>query len=127
MPVIEVSVGELLDKFSILEIKLSQLKSEEQKANVSNEIASQQNTVSEYMASSEISETYFALKKVNLLIWQGMDRVFEIGESPTEEYDPLTREITRLNMERAFLKKKIDLLSNSKFTEEKSYFIANEK
>jgi hypothetical protein len=125
MPVIEVSVGELLDKFSILEIKLSQLKSEEQKVNVSNEINSQKNAVYDYLAAPKINETYLALKQVNLLIWQGMDRVFEIGDSPTKEYDPLTREITRLNMERAFLKKKIDSLSNSKFTEEKSYFISN--
>jgi len=127
MPVIEVSVGELLDKFSILEIKLSQLKSAEQKANVSNEINSQKNAVYDYLAAPEINVTYLALKQVNLLIWEGMDRVFEIGDSPTKEYDPLTREITRLNMERAFLKKKIDSLSNSKFTEEKSYFISNDQ
>jgi hypothetical protein len=127
MPIIEVSVGELFDKFSILEIKLSQLKSEEQKSNVRNEIASQQKAIYEYLELSKINETYLALKEVNLLIWQGMDRVFEIGDSPTGEYDPLTREITRLNMERAFLKKKIDLLSNSKLTEEKSYFIVQEK
>jgi hypothetical protein len=127
MPLIEVSVGELLDKFSILEIKSSLLKSDEQKVNVRNEILSQKNAVDEYLTSSEINESYLALKQVNLLIWQGMDRVFEIGDSPTKEYDPLTREITRLNMERAFLKKKIDLLSNSKFTEEKSYFILNDQ
>jgi hypothetical protein len=127
MPMIEVSVGELFDKFSILEIKLSQLKSEKQKSNVRNEIASHKNAIHEYLELSEINETYQTLKEVNRLIWQGMDRVFEIGESPTEEYDPLTREITRLNMERAFLKKKIDSLSNSELTEEKSYFIVHEK
>ena len=126
MPLIEVSVGELLDKFSILEIKSSFLRSDDQKANVRNEIASQQNAISHFLSEPGINEVYVQLKQVNLLIWQGMDRVFEIGDSPTTEYDPLTREITRLNKERSYLKKKIDILSNSNLTEEKSYFTPGE-
>ena len=126
MPLIEVSVGELLDKYSILEIKSNFLKSDEQRTNVRNEVASQENIVYKFLSEPEIHDVYLQLKQVNLLIWQGMDRVFEIGDSPTAEYDPLTREITRLNKERSYLKKKIDVLSNSTITEEKSYFTQGE-
>lgn len=122
MPIIEVSVGELLDKFSILEIKLEKLSLQSQKRNVQAEIESHQQVVNKYLFSEPVNLAYNELKDVNGLIWNGMERVFEIGDTPTKEYDPLTREITRLNMKRSFLKKEIDTLSNSKLTEEKSYF-----
>jgi hypothetical protein len=125
MPYIEVSVGELLDKYSILEIKHEMLSDDAQKKNVNLEIMSHKSVIAEYFSQNEIQKAYLELKAVNKDIWNGMDKVFEIGDTPTKDYDPLTREITRLNMQRAYLKKEIDKLSKSNLTEEKSYFKGN--
>jgi hypothetical protein len=126
MPQADVSVGELLDKFSILEIKAKLLRSELQLRNVLTEVASLKPSVMEYLNNPNIEKLYQNLKQVNLEIWEGMDEVFEIGPNPSPNYEPLCRHITKLNQDRSYIKKRIDLDSGSVLTEEKSYFVPNE-
>jgi hypothetical protein len=122
MPIVEVSVGELLDKWSILEIKKFKLIKDSQQANILREMNALRETCYKYLEHDEILSAYELLYKVNLRIWDGMDELYELDTNLSQHYINLTNEITELNKERAYLKKKIDKASNSDFSEEKSYF-----
>jgi hypothetical protein len=122
VPAVEVSVGELLDKYAILEIKVNMLASAKKVFNVEQEMVHLSLAVSPYLEEPIIRSLYEELKTVNHRIWCGMDEIFAIGESYSPNYENLCREVTKLNQDRSYLKKKIDLESNSSLTEEKSYF-----
>lgn len=122
MPLIEVSVGELLDKWSILEIKFAKLQKEKQQENISKEMTALSNSCADYLKDEEIKELYQEMYKVNLEIWEGMDQLYEIDPSNSEAFIELTNSITELNKQRAYVKRKIDTLAKSQFSEEKSYF-----
>ena len=122
MPKIEVSVGELLDKFSILEIKVSLLEVPLQILNVKKEISYLSESVNPYLEHPDVNSLYAKLKAVNVEIWRGMDQVFAIGDTHSANYERLCRRVTKLNQDRSYLKKQIDIDTNSNLTEEKSYF-----
>jgi hypothetical protein len=56
------------------------------------------------------------------MIWHLMESLYAITQPQNSQYVELTLEITKLNQKRAFIKKKIDQLSDSTLTEAKSYF-----
>lgn len=122
MPFIEISVGELLDKWSILEIKLAKLQKPSQQENISREMQVLEEICKTYLDDPEINNLYKELHRVNLEIWIGMDLLYEINSSQSQEFIELTNKITDLNKNRAYIKKQIDVLVNSSFSEEKSYF-----
>ena len=122
MPKVEVSVGELLDKYSILTLKEKFLAQISKANNVRNEKQSLQNESEKYIDVATVKELYDELMEVNLKIWNGMDEIFKIGNSPNSDFEKITRLVTNWNMERSFIKKKINLECKSELTEEKSYF-----
>ena len=122
MPKVEVSVGELLDKYSILTLKEKFLAQISKANNVRNEKQSLQNESEKYIEVATVKEWYDELMEVNLKIWNGMDEIFKIGNSPNSDFEKITRLVTNWNMERSFIKKKINLECKSELTEEKSYF-----
>ena len=122
MPLVEVSVGELLDKWSILEIKAQQLTKQGQLENVRKEMTKLVEACDQYMKDNHVRNLYKELLSVNLSIWLGMDDLYSIQSSETSEFMNLTNKITALNKRRAYLKKEIDSLCQSEFSEEKSYF-----
>lgn len=122
MPLIEVSAGELLDKWSILEIKLGKLLKPSQQLNIAREMQVLKDICQTYLDDAEILKLYKNLYKVNLDIWIGMDHLYEIDSSQSQIFIDLTNKITSLNKDRAYIKKEIDSLVNSGFSEEKSYF-----
>lgn len=122
MPKVEVSVGELLDKYSILTLKEKFLAQISKANNVRNEKQSLQNESEKYIEVATVKELYDELMEVNLKIWNGMDEIFKIGNSPNSDFEKITRLVTNWNMERSFIKKKINLECKSELTEEKSYF-----
>lgn len=123
MPTIEVSVGELLDKYSILEIKLDMFKDDPSKIqNVTHEIDFLEIQVKTYLKREEINKAYIDLKNINLAIWHGMERVWNLNATFDVQYAIVSAEVTELNKQRSYLKKEIDKLSGSIFSEEKSYF-----
>jgi hypothetical protein len=121
MPKVEVSFGELMDKVTILEIKLEMLSTEDQKKTVALELSSLVEQASEILAVASLGEVVEELRKVNLLIWELMDELYGLHE-PSSEYAGLTWDITIQNQRRAFLKKEIDVTMGFKFSEEKSFF-----
>lgn len=69
-----------------------------------------------------IVRSYVDLKKVNQLIWDSMERLFKIPESDVATYASEAHLATSLNIERAKIKRKIDMELNSLIKEAKSYF-----
>ena len=122
MPKVEISFGEVADKWTILEIKVERLVDESQIRNVMNEKLGLHETVDELIAVPGVQEQLEKLLATNRTIWDQMDEIYELKKTGPR-YSDLTFEITVENQRRAFLKREIDRLMNSEFHEEKSYFV----
>ena len=121
MPQIQVSTGELLDKWSILEIKLSQFTSPEKISIIGKEMRTLETVVSKFLLVPNTNELYSELKEVNFDIWKGMDLLYEFDKADKDGFIKLTNAITDLNMRRAFVKRKIDVSTESEIMETKSF------
>jgi len=118
---IEVSIGEIIDKISILEIKVNEVKGD-QYLNVRKELEYLKEQVSTEMPEFEWSDM-FKLYHINKKLWDIEDaiRVKEAKQEFDEEFVALARSVYYVNDERAEVKKEINLKYNSMFVEEKSY------
>ena len=121
---VEVSVGELLDKISILEIKKEKIK-DSQKLNFINE---EYNVLKEQLTnnikSDEILEKLFqSLKEINAKLWVIEDdkRMCEKNSDFGEKFIKLSRDVHFLNDERANIKLEINNHTGSKIKEVKEY------
>ncbi len=121
---VEVSVGELLDKISILEIKKEKIK-DSQKLNFINE---EYNVLKEQLTnnikSDETLEKLFqSLKEINAKLWVIEDdkRMCEKNSDFGEKFIKLSRDVHFLNDERANIKLKINNHTGSKIKEVKEY------
>jgi hypothetical protein len=121
MPRIEVSFGELMDKYSILEIKREKLSEASQRAMVEKELLRLEKDFRVALQNEAVAKIVAELTKVNLEIWLLMDSLYSL-DAPSLEYTELTWDITIQNQKRAFLKKQIDSEMDSPFSEEKSFF-----
>ena len=119
---IEVSTGEVVDKVSILEIKLEKFSDEEKKKNVKKEYELLKADM-EAQGITTSSRDYLALKKVNLMLWDIEDniRIKEHKGEFDKEFIELARSVYFTNDDRAAIKKKINLEFNSELVEEKEY------
>ena len=122
---IEVSNGELFDKLTILEIKLNKISDKGKLENLMNEweyINAQ--AISYYQIyGNKLTSIVDKLDDLNNELWRVEDqiRLCERKEIFDIEFVELARSVYKLNDERYDLKKQIDNLTNSKFSEEKSY------
>ena len=122
---IEVSTGELVDKLSILEIKLLNIKDKEKTKNVYKELETLnpyfQDLLGEY--GLEMKNLYTKISRINLTLWDIEDAIRD--KEKAEEFDgefvELARSVYIVNDQRAAVKKEINLLTKSKLVEEKSY------
>ena len=121
---VEVSVGELLDKISILEIKSEKIKDPEKLNFINDEykiLKDQLNTnIKNY---SEIESLYNSLKEINSKLWVIEDdkRLCEKNSDFGEKFIKLSRDVHFLNDERAKLKLEINNKTSSKIKEIKEY------
>ena len=121
---VEVSVGELLDKISILEIKSEKIKDPEKLNYIKDEykiLKDQLNTnIKDY---SEIESLYNSLKEINSKLWVIEDdkRLCEKNLEFGEKFIKLSRDVHFLNDERAKLKLEINNKTGSKIREIKEY------
>ena len=121
---IRISPGELLDKFSILEIKRANISDPAKNANVLAEIASLDAAVASVRAADPgVAALYEALSEVNAALWAIEDdiRACEAGKDFGPTFVELARSVYVTNDKRAALKKEINLLLDSDLVEEKSY------
>lgn len=120
---VEISNGELLDKFSILEIKMGNITNPSKLANVENEYRELTNDCTNLLRDSTISTLYAELKSINQKLWVIEDDIRDCERS--KDFGPrfvsLAREVYFTNDDRARIKKEINLASGSSLVEEKSY------
>lgn len=121
---VPISLGELLDKISILEIKNKKILNESKVLNIKKELNGLKNVLDELAISlSETNNLYNKLYKINLTLWEIEDsiRVLEKNEDFGEEFIELARAVYITNDQRFEVKNEINKLFNSEYVEEKSY------
>ena len=116
-----ISIGELIDKITILEIKKNKLQNSKLE-NVLKELSYLRKLMEKNKI--EINDDLFTqLKEINLTLWDIEDQI-RIKEK-NKEFDNIFIELARsvyfTNDKRSEIKKRINRLSNSEITEEKSY------
>lgn len=122
--VAEISAGELIDKITILEIKLERIADEAKKANVAKEYEALTRALDmEIPGGDEILRLRRDLKAVNAELWDIEDAIRDQERAQTfgAEFIALARSVYRCNDRRADLKRQINLLTGSVIVEEKSY------
>jgi len=119
---IEVSIGEVADKLSILQIKLEKFGDPEKRANVRRELESLEGALEEAGVRLDPVEME-GLRAVNLRLWEIEDdiRRKEARKEFDEEFVRLARSVYFSNDERARLKREINLRHGSDLIEEKEY------
>jgi hypothetical protein len=121
---VAVSVGELVDKITILEIKEARLPSPTQRANVSRELVALRSALMPLLAAvPALADQQRALFAVNETLWGIEDdiRRCEAAKDFGETFIALARAVYRTNDRRAAIKRQIDAATGSDIVEEKSY------
>ena len=121
---VEVSVGELLDKISILEIKKDKVKDEEKLKFIINEHEILKEQLDKNIKTDEkINKLYQSLKKINAKLWVIEDdkRQCEKESDFGEKIIKLSRDVHFLNDDRAKIKLEINNITGSKIKEIKEY------
>lgn len=114
-----VSLGEAIDKLTILHIKCDKI-TDERKIDVKLEYNILYEKLKDFIV--KYNALYNSMKKVNLIIWEQMD-ILRDGTTSDEEYMKLCRECIETNDIRFRIKNKINLISKSNLKEQKSYKI----
>ena len=120
----EISPGELLDKISILEIKIDKIKSKDKQDEIKKEyklLKEAQNLNIE--DSKDIKELFDEIKKVNLNLWIIEDkiRICEKNKNFGKEFIELSRSVYLNNDKRAAIKSQLNDLLGSNIREVKEY------
>ena len=121
---IEVSIGELLDKISILEIKKNKIKNAEKLKFINDEHLILNNQLKQnVIMNDKLNTLYNKLKEINLKLWDIEDdkRKCEKNSDFGENFIKLSREVHFLNDDRAKIKLDINNLTGSKIKEIKEY------
>ena len=121
---VEVSVGELLDKISILEIKKEKIKDTEKLKFINDEYKVLKDQLDKNVQSDEKLENLFqSLKEINSKLWVIEDdkRICEKSSDFGEKFIKLSRDIHFLNDDRAKIKLEINNHTGSKIKEIKEY------
>ena len=121
---VEVSVGELLDKISILEIKKEKIKDSQKLNFINDEYNVLKEQFNKNVKSDEKLEKLFqSLKEINAKLWVIEDdkRMCEKNSDFGEKFIKLSRDVHFLNDERANIKLEINNHTGSKIKEIKEY------
>ena len=121
---VEVSVGELLDKISILEIKKGKIKDPKKLEFINDEYNILKSQLDQNVKSGEKLDNLFqSLKEINSKLWvvENEKRMCEKNSDFGEKFVKLSRDVHFLNDERAKIKLLINDQSGSKIKEVKQY------
>lgn len=123
MITIPVSVGELIDKLSILHVKQMKISNPEKLEYINKEFELLYNFSSVYLNNEEISKLYHELVKTNSELWEIEDmlRVIETQKNFDSKFIELSRLVYKTNDNRFIIKNKINQLTNSEIREQKDY------
>jgi hypothetical protein len=122
--IVEVSIGELLDKISILEIKQEKIKDPEKLRFISNEHSILKKQLDDNIKSDDkINDLFQSLKDINARLWVIEDdkRQCEKVKDFGEKFIKLSRDVHFLNDDRAKIKLEINNYTGSEIKEIKEY------
>jgi hypothetical protein len=123
LPQVPISWGELIDKITILEIKVERLSTDEAKANAVKELGLLREIAGPVLAGGRTGALVARLKTLNEALWEIEDqirdheRLSDFGAGFIE----LARAVYKRNDERGAIKREINLALGSQLIEEKSY------
>ena len=121
---VEISVGELLDKISILEIKKEKIKDLEKLKFIEDEYKTLKDQLDNNVKSDKkLNELFESLKKINSKLWviEDKKRMCEKNSDFGELFVKLSRDVHFLNDDRAKIKLEINAQTGSKIKEIKQY------
>jgi len=121
---IETSIGDLIDKITILEIKMDKIKNKASLIEINKEYSSLQQTLKKDVKMNEEIQTLMRnLKKANLILWDVEDklRAADKNKKFDENFISLARSVYINNDNRAKIKLKINELTGSNLREIKGY------
>ena len=121
---VEVSVGELLDKISILEIKKGKIQDPEKLKFINDEHTILKEQLDQNVSSDEkLNRLFQSLKEINARLWVIEDdkRLCEKNSDFTENFIKLSRDVHFLNDDRAKIKLEMNTHTGSKIKEIKEY------
>jgi len=119
----EISVGELFDKLSILEIKKKKIKDSNKKKFILYEYKLLINKKKKIKIKKEISLLYKKLLRINLKLWNIEDKIRKLEKNKNfgKEFINLARKVYKYNDKRSEIKNLINTTQKSKIVEIKSY------
>jgi hypothetical protein len=120
---VPVSVGELIDKLTILHIKKIKIDDEKKLEYVNNEFENLYNIASHYLDDEKIKEAYHKLVQINSTLWDVEDKLREYEKTKVFEghFVSLARQVYITNDQRFEVKNFINEISGSELREQKSY------
>jgi len=121
---VEVSVGELLDKISILEIKKEKISNAESLEFINREYSVLKEQLNKNVKSDEkLNKLFESLKKINAKLWiiEDQKRLYEKNSDFGENFIKVSRDIHFLNDDRSKIKLEINKYTGSKIREIKEY------
>ena len=121
---VEISPGEIIDKITILSIKLDMISDENKLKNINYEYSILLKTRDKFLLQSpELEKLSSNLREVNEKLWQIEDEIrdCESRKDFSKNFVDLARAVYITNDERSDIKREINLLLDSKLIEEKSY------
>jgi hypothetical protein len=119
----EISVGELFDKLSILEIKKKKIKDSNKKKFILYEYKLLINKKKKIKIKKEISLLYKKLLRINLKLWNIEDKIRKLEKNKNfgKKFINLARKVYKYNDKRSEIKNLINTTQKSKIVEIKSY------
>jgi superfamily I DNA and/or RNA helicase len=120
---IDIGIGELVDKITILEIKRTRIKSPEKLKNIEHELSLLNNVKAQLIQTTESDLLEEALKQINEKLWDIEDSIrrCESKKQFDETFIELARAVYFTNDKRSDIKRQINQLQGSQIIEEKSY------
>ena len=120
---VEISNGELIDKLSILHIKMNNIKDSAKLKNIKSEYECLKGVASNLLTSNEVSKLYKKLIDINSQLWLIEDQIREKERLRVfdSEFIEISRAVYFTNDLRSGIKFEINKETNSIFFEEKSY------
>ena len=118
-----ISIGELVDKITILEIKSLKIENKDKLKNVKYELEILNKIFNKLDITEDVLKAKKELYKINLEMWEIEDkiRLFEKEKKFDEDFIQLARNVYKTNDNRSRIKKRLNLLLSSDLIEEKEY------
>lgn len=120
---VEISIGELFDKISILQIKNDRIYDEAKLTNIRTELAALEQSADQIDLTDELNQLRAELRQVNEKLWEIEDdiRACEKQSEFGDKFIQLARSVYITNDQRAVIKRQINELAGSRLVEEKNY------